>query len=113
MSDIRIRRSHAFPPAEAKKAADKIATGLKDRFGLAGHWKGSAMHFSGPGIDGVMRLEEGSVEIEAKLGFMLALMKPAIESSIHENLDRLFAAAAKPAGGKPAAKKPPARKKAR
>ena len=48
-----------------------------------------------------------AVEIDAKLGFMLALMKPAIEASIHENLDRLFASGdkARKQAAKPAAKK--------
>jgi putative polyhydroxyalkanoate system protein len=92
MSEIRIRRKHDFPHDAAKKAADRMATDLKERFSLTGHWKGDALHFSGAGIDGVLHLEAKAVEIDAKLGFMLALMKPVIEASIHENLDRLFAA---------------------
>ena len=67
--------------------------------------EGQRLHFSGTGIEGVLRIEPKAVEIDAKLGFMLALMKPVIEASIHENLDKLFAQEPK------AAKKPPAKKK--
>lgn len=107
MSDIHVRRPHQFSAAEAKKAAERVAGELKERFGLTGAWKGDVLHFKGSGIDGVLKLETKAVVIEAKLGFMLALMKPAIEASIHENLDRLFAAGekAKKPAAKPAAKK--------
>ena len=114
MSEIRVRRPHHFSHADAKRAAERVATDLKERFGLTGSWKGDALHFKGAGIDGVLKLEEKAVEIDARLGFMLALMKPAIEASIHENLDRLFAAGDKKAAGdkaKKAAAKPPAKKK--
>ncbi len=114
MSEIRIRRSHHFTHAEAKKGADRVAASLKERFGLTGSWKGDELHFKGSGIDGVLRIEAKAVEIDAKLGFMLALMKPVIEASIHENLDKLFAAGEKPekkAAAKPAAAKPAAKKK--
>ena len=115
MSEIRIRRSHHFTHADAKKGADRVAANLKERFGLTGNWKGDELHFKGAGIEGVLRVEAKAVEIDAKLGFMLALMKPAIEASIHENLDKLFAAGAKPEAKAPAAKsvaaKPAAKKK--
>jgi putative polyhydroxyalkanoate system protein len=105
MSQIKVRRSHHFTHAEAKKAADRVAANLRERFGLSGSWKGDSLHFSGTGIEGVLHIEPKAVEIDARLGFMLALMKPAIEASIHENLDKLFAQPAK------APKKPPAKKK--
>ena len=108
MSEIRVRRTHHFSHADAKKAAERVAKDLKERFGLTGAWKGDTLHFKGAGIDGVLKLEEKAVEIDATLGFMLALMKPAIEASIHENLDRLFAAGEK--AKKPAAKAPAKKK---
>lgn len=110
MSEIRIRRSHHFTHAEARKGADRVADNLKERFGLTGSWKGDELHFRGAGIEGVLKVEPKAVEIDAKLGFMLSLMKPAIEASIHENLDRLFAGGGKPEKKAPAAK-PAAKKK--
>ena len=104
MSDIKVRRNHDFPHDVARKAAERMAADLKERFSLVGSWKGNALHFSGSGINGVLRLEPKAVEIDAKLGLMLALMKPAIEASIHENLDKLFAAGHK-AGKAPRKKK--------
>jgi putative polyhydroxyalkanoate system protein len=104
VSEIRVRRSHHFTHAEARKGAERVAENLKERFNLSGRWKGDELHFSGSGIEGVLRIEPKAVEIDAKLGFMLALMKPVIEASIHENLDKLFAQPSKGAK-KPAPKK--------
>lgn len=103
MSEIKVRRSHHFSHAEARKGAERIAENLKARFSLTGSWKGDTLHFSGTGIEGELRLEAKAVEIDARLGFMLALMKPVIEASIHENLDKLFAEAPR--------KAPPKKKK--
>ena len=58
MSDIRVRRTHHFDHADARKAAERVASELKERFGLTGAWKGDALHFKGSGIDGVLKLEE-------------------------------------------------------
>ena len=45
MSDIHVRRPHQFSAAEAKKAAERVAGELKERFGLTGAWKGDVLHF--------------------------------------------------------------------
>lgn len=102
MSDISVRRSHDLTPAQAKKAANDMAAKLQEQFELESEWKGSVLHFRRSGIEGLLRLEARAVAIEAKLGFMLSMMKPAIEKAIDDNLDRIF-------GGPP--KKPVARKK--
>lgn len=112
MSDISIRRSHALAPARARKAAEDVAAKLRESFDLESEWQGSALHFRRAGVKGTLRLEAGAVQIDADLGFMLAMMKPAIEGAINRNLDELFGAAPKPPKTpKAAAKKPAARKK--
>jgi putative polyhydroxyalkanoate system protein len=105
MSDILIKRSHDLAPAQAKKAADEMAAKLREQFELESEWKGSVLHFHRSGVDGMLRLEAKAVEIEARLGFMLSMMKPAIENAINQNLDRIFGGPPKAAPKKPAAKK--------
>ena len=105
MSEISIRRTHALNPPQAKRAAEEMARELKKAFELEYEWHGNALHFHRSGVEGHLTLEHKAVHIEARLGFLLAMVKPKIEQHIHDNLDRNFSSAAKPGAKKPAPKK--------
>jgi putative polyhydroxyalkanoate system protein len=108
MSDINIRRRHALPIAEARKAAEKVARQLEKDFDLAYEWQGHVLHFSRSGVEGKLHVTTEEVRIDARLGLLLGFLKGRIEAEVEQNLDRLFG---KP-GAKPAAKKAPAKKPA-
>lgn len=102
MSDIKIRRTHTLPHDKARLAAEKMAKRLQKEFNLDYEWEGDVLVFERSGVNGEMTVAPKHVEMEVKLGFMLRMMKPTIEKHIHDNLDEIFAAAAKvePAKGK-------------
>ncbi len=104
MSDIRIRRAHTKPLAEAKKAAEKMAKQLKRDFDLDYAWDGQVLRFERSGVDGALHVTPKEIRLEAKLGFLLAFLKPRIESECETQLDKLLGAPAKAAA--PAKKKP-------
>jgi putative polyhydroxyalkanoate system protein len=107
MSDIRIRRSHAKPLDEARKAAEKMAKQLRKDFELDYAWDGNVLRFERSGVDGELHVTAREVRLEAKLGFLLAFLKPRIEAEVEAQLDKLLSAAPKAAA--PAKKKPPRR----
>jgi putative polyhydroxyalkanoate system protein len=90
MSDIRIRRAHALTPRHARAAAEKMSVRLGEAFDMQFVWEGEVLRFQRPGVEGKLTLGHKEVTINAKLGFLLAMMKPKIERSIHENLDKIF-----------------------
>jgi putative polyhydroxyalkanoate system protein len=96
MSDISIRRRHALPIAEARKAAEKVARQLEKDFDLAYEWQGHVLHFSRSGVEGTLHVSGEEVRIDARLGLLLGFLKGRIEAEVEENLDKLF--------GKPGAK---------
>lgn len=103
MSDIRIRRSHSKPLDEAKKAAEKMARQLKKDFDLDYSWDGQVLRFERTGVDGTLHVTPKEVRLEAKLGFLLAFLKPRIEAEVEAQLDKLLGAPAK--ASSPAKKK--------
>ncbi len=105
MSDIRIRRSHALAPKHARKAAEKMSARLSETFDIQFVWEGEVLRFQRSGVDGQMILGHKEVVIDAQLGFLLAMMQPEIEQSIHEHLDRIFGEGKKAKPRKAAAKK--------
>jgi putative polyhydroxyalkanoate system protein len=113
MSEIRIRRAHAKPIDEARKAAEKMAKQLRKDFDLDYAWDGHVLRFERSGVDGELHVTAREVRLEAKLGFLLAFLKPRIEAEVEEQLDKHLGAPAKAAApAKPAApaKKKPARR---
>lgn len=100
MSDIKIRRSHDMPHDKARAAAEKMAKRLQKEFDLDYEWDGDVLVFERSGVNGELTVAPKHVEMEVKLGFLLKMMKPAIERNIHTNLDDIFAEHAKAKPGK-------------
>jgi putative polyhydroxyalkanoate system protein len=102
MSTIEIRRKHHYTASQARRHAERLAADLDREFGLEYAWRQDVLEFRRDGIDGELRLGDREIELRARLGFLLGLMRPKIESSIHAHLDELFGGADEPA---PAARK--------
>ena len=110
MSEIRIRRAHSKPIDEARRAAEKMAKQLRKDFDLDYAWDGQVLRFERSGVDGELHVTAKEVRLEAKLGFLLAFLKPRIEAEVEAQLDKHLGDAAKPPAKAAAAKKKPARR---
>lgn len=106
MSDIRIRRAHSKPLAEARRDAERMAKELKKEFELDYAWDGNVLRFERTGVDGELQVTAKEIRLDARLGFLLAFLKPRIEAEAQAILDGLFGAPEKA----PAKRAPPARK---
>jgi putative polyhydroxyalkanoate system protein len=91
MADIELQRDHALGLKKAKAAAQKIADEMAESFDMESEWEGNVLHFSRSGVTGQMTVTKTSVEMNAKLGFLLAAFKPKIEAQIEKNFDKYFA----------------------
>ncbi len=91
MATISITRRHQLSHKQAKIVAEKLANDLQERFQLAWQWEGDHVHFERPGVSGSMHVGKNAISLEAKLGFLLSALKPAIEREIHAQLDTLTA----------------------
>ena len=95
MSDICIRRPHSKSIDEAKRAAEKLAKQLQRDFDLRYAWDGEVLRFQHAGVDGELHVTAQEIRLEARLGLLLAFMKPQIESEVQAGLDRLLDGAKK------------------
>lgn len=90
MPKIRINRAHALGVAKAKKAVDKVAAGIRDRFQINAEWNGNTLEFSRTGVEGTIAVDKDSVAVHADISFLLSPIKGAIESEIKRYLDQEF-----------------------
>ncbi len=92
MSVIEIRHPHKLGPERARAVIDELAAGLARRFSLHGmNWTGDTLHFRGKGAEGLIAVGGDDVHVRVKLGGMLGLMRPLIESEILRELSERLA----------------------
>ena len=90
MARIAIEKEHNLSHKKAKEAAEKVAVDLKKRFELDYRWKGDAIEFERPGLEGKLHVGKEDVRLDCELGLMLSLLKPTIESAVHKEFDKYF-----------------------
>ena len=88
MSSIDIRRKHGRSLKQAKAAVDKTAAAMGKKFDIESEWHGNTLQFSRPGVSGSIHVTPTEVHVAAELGFLLGMLKPAIEKEIVHQLDR-------------------------
>ena len=87
MANIHIKQQHTLAHDEARKRVEEIAKDLKDKLNADYAWKGESLRFKRTGASGSIDLSDEFIELNIKLGMMLAPMKGKIESAIREKLD--------------------------
>ena len=90
MATMSIAKKHHLSHKEAKAAAQKVADDLKARFDLEYAWRGNSIEFERPGLTGEMHVGRNEVRLDCELGFMLSLLKPKLETAIHQEFDKRF-----------------------
>ncbi len=84
---MRIRRSHNLGLEEARNRADLIAADLQEQFSMRANWQGDALHVSGNGVTGQLKVDEHNIELDVRLGFALKLMEGPIRAAIEKTID--------------------------
>ncbi len=102
MSHISIKRPHHTTPTEARKVADKVAAKLGKDYDLRSAWEGEVLSFTRSGVNGTLTVTAQELQINIKLGLLMAAFKGPIQGAIENNLEQLIKPAA--ATKKPAAK---------
>jgi putative polyhydroxyalkanoate system protein len=90
MATLSITKKHHLSHKKAKEAAQKVAEDLRERFDLQFTWHGDRVDFARPGLSGVLHIDKDSVRLDCKFGFLLAMLKPAIEKEVHKEFDKRF-----------------------
>lgn len=90
MSEIRISRPHGLSIKKAKAAAERIAAELAEEFDITYGWEGNRLEFERSGVTGSIEVDKKHVEIHARLGLMLSMLRSRIEREIHRFCDENF-----------------------
>jgi putative polyhydroxyalkanoate system protein len=90
VAKIDINRKHGSSLKAAKVAVDKTAKAIAKKFSIQSEWDGDTLNFHRGGVTGQIHVTKIEVRVHADLGFLLGMMKPAIEAEINKQLDESF-----------------------
>ncbi|MHB1271193.1 MAG: polyhydroxyalkanoic acid system family protein [Rhodanobacter sp.] len=90
MPSIDIRRPHQLSIAAARAVVDQVAARMREKFGMDGQWHGDTLRFSRPGASGTIAVHSDAIQVNVRLGMMLAPLKGMIEQEIQRKLDERF-----------------------
>jgi len=90
MITIRISRVHGTTVKKARKAVEDIAAELASEFDIAYEWEGQTLNFRRSGVEGTMTVGAKTLEIDARLGMLVGMLKSRIEREIHRYCDEQF-----------------------
>ena len=88
MPRIHVERRHGLAPEAARQRVETLARDLASRLGAEYRWQGNRLCFSRPGASGTIALLPDRIELDLKLGLVLAPMKGRIEQTVREYLDQ-------------------------
>lgn len=86
MSNIHVTYKHTLSPQETRRRVEEIAKGLKKEYKIDYAWKGDRLLFKRTGAAGRVDFGDGFIELEIKLGMVLAPLKGKIEKTIRRNI---------------------------
>ena len=87
MAKIHIKKQHNLGREEARARVAEIAKDLEGRLDARCSWKGDCLHFSRSGASGFIELGDGFIDLQLKLGLMLAPMRGKIEQAIRGQIE--------------------------
>lgn len=90
MPSIEIKRKHDKTLAEGRKAIERVARHIAEKFDVKWGWEANTLHFQRSGVDGHIALSAKQVHVTVNLGFLLMAIRSSVEREIHRYLDEEF-----------------------
>lgn len=90
MPSIDISKTHSRPLPEARKAVQRVADHIAEKFDVHCDWDGNTLNFNRMGVNGHIKVTAKKVHVTAELGFLLMTIKSSVEREIHRYLDEEF-----------------------
>jgi len=86
MATIHIRHHHDLTHQETRQRLEGIASQLQEKYQGNYAWRGDCLYFRRDPVSGSVKLGAGYVELQVKLGLMLATRKGEIEQFLRRHI---------------------------
>lgn len=90
MPSIDLRRRHHMDRQHARERVEELAGRMREKYGVESRWDADTLRLNHLGLDGGITVDDEAVHVQARLGLLLAALKPRIEQEVREKLDAWF-----------------------
>ena len=90
MARILVKREHSKNLADSRKAVERVARKMAEKFDVTYEWDGDTLSFHRMGVKGTIALLPGEVEVAAELGFLFGALRHSVDNEIERYLDKEF-----------------------
>ena len=87
MASFQIIKPYTMSRDEVREATEELARELKQRYGLSYRWQGDRATFRRNGLDGRLSIENGSIDVTIKLGFLASAFEKPLKDAMTRYLD--------------------------
>ena len=91
MPNIHLKQHHALSKDEIRKRVEAVAKDLKKKYDMDYSWDGDRVQFKRSGASGLLSLGSDFVEVDIKLGMLLAPLKGKIEDTLRRDIQTKLA----------------------
>ena len=88
MAPIAFSRTHALGAVALKNRLVALEDKLRDRYGVNLSWRGNVADVRGPGVTGMISVDEQLVEVALTLGLLMRPLAAQIEEAMRRQIDR-------------------------
>jgi putative polyhydroxyalkanoate system protein len=99
MARIQLRRRHSLGLDGARAQVEQLRAALEHDLRTQSHWQDDELHFHRTGASGRVTVGEDFIELDLRLGLLLAPLKSGIEQAVNQRLDSILATDETPARG--------------
>lgn len=90
MANLKFERSHGMGITAAREAAQRLADLMTERYAIGCAWDGDVLRFERSGLRGTLVVSADRIELDARLGVLLAGFRPRIEEQLDQNFEAYF-----------------------
>lgn len=91
MARITVERAHSLGKEGARAKADKLASKLKEQYGVDSSWSGDTLNLKRSGVKGTVAVEDDSLRIDVDVGLLMSAMSGTLKAEIEKALDKALA----------------------
>lgn len=87
MGRFTVSKPYTLPREDVRGAAELLAEELKQRYGMRYRWQGDTATFTRTGLDGTLSIENGSIDLDIRMGLLASAFEKPLREAITRYLD--------------------------
>lgn len=87
MAGFRLSKTYTMPREDLREAAEGLTQQLERQHGVRSEWQGDTVRIKGSGVEGLLSIEDGVVDVSVRLGLLASAFQGRLKAEVQRYLD--------------------------